>query len=191
MREMSGRAGSPNHQYLIRKSSSKLLNEIIGDQFLTIALVREQSLDVKADASISGERLGVHRFLNTEVRLYSDIACVVVFDKDSAYLQNQTPIFEHMLPMIERFKEEGKKDEYYKAVRTAYGAMIYIIECETSPTSNLLRDGPRLTAYRLLKQKNPNFVLILSTFENVKVDHPEIFDHLWRFPRPKKGVSIE
>ena len=183
---MTGRAGSPNHQYLIRESSSKLLNEIIGDQFLAISLVREQSLDVKAEANISGERFGAHRFLHTDLRLYSDIACAVVFDKDAAYLVDKEPIFDHMLPAIERFKEEGNMTEYYKAVRTAYGVMIYIIECEINPRSNLLRDGPKLTAYKLIKQQNNNLVLILSVFENTKVDHPDIFDHVWRFPRKGK-----
>ena len=53
----------------------------------------------------------------------------------------------------------------------------------------VLRDGPRLTAYKLLKQKNPNFILILAVFEGTKVDNPGIFDEIWEFPR--KGVSVD
>ncbi|GAJ06452.1 unnamed protein product, partial [marine sediment metagenome] len=40
-----------------------------------------------------------------------------------------------------------------------------------------------LTAYKLLKQKNNNLVLILAVFEGTKVDNPEIFDHVWYFPK--------
>jgi len=77
-------------------------------------------------------------------------------------------------------------DEYFEAVRSAYGVMSYIIECEINPRSNLLRDGPKLTAYKLLKQKNNNLVLILAVFKGTKVDNPEIFDHIWEFPRKTK-----
>jgi hypothetical protein len=44
------------------------------------------------------------------------------------------------------------------------------IECEINPSSNLLRDGPRLTAYKLIKQQNNNLKLILAVFEGTKVD---------------------
>ncbi len=186
---MSGRKGSSGHQNLIDMSSMKLLNETIGDKWLNITLIREVPLDVKTRTDIVGSSFGSHRVATAELRMYADIACSVVFDKDAKTYMGTDPIFPHMLPQIKKFKEEGNYDEYYKAIRTAYGVMIYIIECEINPRSNLLRDGPKLTAYKLIKQQNNNLVLILSVFEDTKVDHPDIFDHVWRFP--KKGGKVK
>ncbi len=185
---MSGRKGSSGHQNLIDMSSMKLLNEIIGDKWLNIVLIREQPLDVKTRTDIEGVMFGARRVATAEVRMYADIACAVVYDQKAKAYFGAEPIFEHMLPQIEKFKEEGNMAEYFKAVRTAYGTMIYIIECEINPRSNLLRDGPRLTAYKLIKQQNNNLRLILSVFEGTKVDNPGIFDDLWYFP--KKGGKV-
>jgi len=182
---MSGRKGSSGHQNLIRYSSMKLLNEIIGDEWLNVVLIREQSLDVKTRTDITGTMFGSSRVAQAEVRMYADIACAVVFDPKAKAYFGAKPIFEHMLPAIEKFREEGNMDEYFKAVRTAYGQMIYIIECEINPRSGLLRDGSKLTAYKLIKQQNNNLRLILSVFEGTKVDNPGIFDDVWYFP--KKG----
>ena len=66
---------------------------------------------------------------------------------------------------------------------------IFVIECEMNPRSNLLRDGVRLTAYKLIKEKNPRFRLILAVYEGTKVDNPGIFDAIWEFPRQKKEVE--
>ncbi len=182
---MSGRKGSSGHQNLIRYSSMKLLNEIIGDRWLNIVLIRELPLDIKTRTDIEGGMFGVRRVAQAEVRMYADIACAVVYDPKAKAHFGAEPLFEHMLPMIERFKEEGDMAEYFKAVRTAYGQMIYIIECEIHPRSNLLRDGPKLTAYKLIKQQNNNLRLILSVFEGTQVDNPKIFDDIWAFPRKK------
>lgn len=88
----------------------------------------------------------------------------------------------------DRHFAEGNMVEYRQAVRDFYGTMFYIIECEMNPSSNLLRDGPRLTAYKLIKQQNNNLKLILGVFEGTKVDNPGIFDAIWEFPR--KGDSV-
>lgn len=68
-------------------------------------------------------------------------------------------------------------------------ARIFVIECEMNPRSNLLRDGVRLTAYKLIKEKNPKFRLILAVYEGTKVDNPGVFDAIWYFPRQKKKVE--
>ena len=52
---MSGRSGSSGHQNLIRQASMKLLNEIIGDEWLSITAIRENPLDVKTQTEIQGE----------------------------------------------------------------------------------------------------------------------------------------
>ncbi len=121
--------------------------------------------------------------------MYADIACAVVFDKNAKRFMSTEPLFPHMLPQIEKFKEEGNMAEYYKAIRTAYGVMIYIVECEINPRSNLLRDGPKLTAYKLIKQQNNNLRLILAVFEETKIDNPGIFDDIWEFPRKRRKKS--
>lgn len=182
---MSGRAGSSGHQNLIKYSSMKLLNEIIGDEWLNIVLIREQPLDVKTRTDIEGVMFGARKVATAELRMYADIACAVVYDQKAKGYFGQEPIFPHMIPKAEEFKGKGMLDEYYKAIRTAYGVMVYIVECEINPRSNLLRDGPRLTAYHLIKQQNNNLRLILSVFKDTKVDNPGIFDDIWFFP--KKG----
>ena len=181
---MSGRKGKSGHQNLIEMASKKLLNEIIGDKYLSIVLQREQKLDVKANVSISGPRFGSSNIVRTEIKLFADIACGVVFAPNAQWI-GQDPIIPEFVEIAEKKKAEGKMDEYFEAVRSAYGVMSYIIECEINPRSNLLRDGPKLTAYKLLKQKNNNLVLILVVFEGTKVDNPEIFDYVWYFPKKR------
>ena len=180
---MSGRKGSSGHQNLIDMSSMKLLNEIIGDKWLNIVLIREQPLDVKTRTDIEGVMFGTRKVAEAEVRMYADIACAVVYDQKSKGYFGQEPIFPDLIPKADEFKKKGQMDKYFNAIRTAYGVMVYIIECEINPRSTLLRDGPRLTAYKLIKQQNNNLRLILSVFEGTKVDNPGIFDDIWEFPR--------
>ena len=181
---MSGRMGSSGHQNLIRMASKKLFNEIIGDKYLSVVLVREQQLKVSSDVHISGGSFGTSSIVDTKVELYADIACAAVFDPSSRWIGSE-PRNPELMEIANKHKAAGNLQGYYEAVRSAYGAMIYIIECETNPRSNLLRDGPKLTAYKLLKQKNNHLVLILAVFEDTVVDNPEIFDYVWRFPRKK------
>ena len=183
---MSGRKGSSGHQNLICYSSMKLLNELIGDKWLNIVLIRELPLDVRTRTEIEGVMFGMRRVAEASVRMYADIACAVVYDPKAKAYFGAEPLFEHMLPQIEKFREEGNMAEYFKAVRTAYGQMIYIVECEINPRSGLLRDGPKLTGYKLIKQQNNNLRLILSVFEGTRVDNPGIFDDVWEFPRKGK-----
>lgn len=179
---MSGRKGKSGHQNLIEMASKKLFNEIIGDKYLSVVLVREQQLKVSADVHISGGSFGSSRIVDTKIELYADIACAAVFDP-SAHWLNSKPTNPEMMKIANKHKANGNMLGYYEAVRSAYGAMIYIIECEINPRSHLLRDGSKLTAYKLLKQKNNHLVLILAVFEGTKVDNPEIFDHVWYFPK--------
>jgi len=184
---VSGREGSSGHQNLIEMASLKLLNEILGDNYLSVTLVREQSLDIKADAQIRGDRFGAMKILDTELRMYADIACAAVYDQGAKL--REFGGFEadpELLEAANKMKAEGNLEKYRELIRTACGVMIYIIECEINPRSSLLRDGPRLTAYKLLKEKNPNFQLFLAVFEGTKVDNPGIFDDIWFFPR-KEG----
>lgn len=180
-----GRRGKSGHQNLIKYASKKLLNEIIGDEYLSVVLVREQHLDVKTEASIVGPRFGSMSVIQTEQRMYADIACAAILDKNAAVYSSgeQTPIWPEQVKIAERFKAEGKMEKYREHIGLAYGKMTYIIECEINPRSNLLRDGPKLTAYQLIKQKVPNFILILAVFEGTVVDNPGVFDEIWEFPR--------
>lgn len=181
---MSGRKGKSGHQNLIEMASKKLFNEIIGDKYLSVVLVREQQMKVSSDVHISGGSFGTSSIVDTKVELYADIACAAVFDPSARWVSS-VPKNPELMKIAKKKKAEGDMLGYYEAVRSAYGAMIYIIECEINPHSNLLRDGPKLTAYKLLKQKNNHLVLILAVFEGTKVDNPEIFDHVWEFPRKK------
>lgn len=181
---MSGRVGSSGHQNLIRMASKKLLNKIIGDKYLSVTLVREQHLKISSNVGIHGESFGARSIVDTQVDLYADIACAAVFDAGASWIGDH-PINPEMIEIAQKKLAAGDRQGYYEAVRSAYGVMIYIIECEINPTSNLLRDGPKLTAYQLLKQKNNHVVLILAVFEDTKVDNPQVFDHIWRFPRKK------
>jgi len=167
----------------------KLLNEIIGDQWLNIVLIREQPLDVKTRTDIEGVMFGARSVAQAEVRMYADVACAVVYDQKAKGYFGQEPIMPHLIPKADEFKEKGQMDEYYKAIRTAYGVMVYIVECEINPRSNLLRDGPKLTGYKLIKQQNNNLRLILSVFKGTKVDNPGIFDDIWEFPRKRRKKS--
>jgi len=161
----------------------KLLNEIIGDEWLSITAIRENPLDVKTQTEIHGEIFGGHKIATAEVRMYADVACAVVYNQEARGYFGQKPVFPDMIPVAEEHKKAGKIEEYYKAIKTAYGVMVYIIECEINPRSNLLRDGPKLTAYKLIKQQNNNLRLILVVFEGTKVDNPGIFDDVWEFKR--------
>lgn len=179
---MSGRKGSSGHQNLIRMASRKLLNELVGDRFLSVTLIREQPLDVGSNVHIEGEGFGTHSIVDTKVRLYADVACAAVFDANAKWLRNE-PILPNMLEIAGKHRAEGNMKEYYNCLRSAYGVMIFLIECEINPRSHLLTDGAKLTAYKLLKQKHNNLVLILAIFEGTKVENPEVFDLIWEFPR--------
>jgi len=181
---MSGRKGSSGHQNLIRMASKKLLYEIIGDNYLSVTLVRENPLDIKTQTEIRGERFAARRVAMTELKMYADIACSVVFNTNSSFTKE--PVLPEFLKIADKHLRKGDRAKYYDAIRSAYGVMTYIIECEINPRSNLLRDGPRLTAYKLIKQQNNNLRLILAVFEDTKVENPEIFDEVWQFPRKDK-----
>ena len=115
------------------------------------------------------------------MRLYADIACAAVFDANASWTGE--PILPEFATIAEKHRAQGNMTKFYEAIRSAYGVTIFIIECEINPRSELLREGPRLTAYKLLKQKNNNVVLILAVFEGTKVDNPGVFDEVWEFPR--------
>ena len=177
---MSGRAGKSGHQNLIGMSSKKLLNEVIGDEWLSVTLVRENPMDVKTKTEVKGERFGSYNIAMADLRMYADVACAVVYDpKAKFYGASKEPIPAE----AEKHVFKGDWAKYHKAIRDFYGIVIYIIECEINPRSGLLRDGSRLTAYKLIKQQNNNLMLILAVFEGTKVDNPGIFDEVWEFPR--------
>ena len=180
---MSGRKGSSGHQNLIKYSSKKLLTELVGDDYLSVTLVREQKLDVQSSVEIKGPRFGAQRVARGEVTMYADIACAAVFNQNAKHYMGSDPLDKEMAKIAKKRREEGNMAAYHQAAKAAYGVMIYIIECEISPRSNLLRDGPKLTGYRLIKQQNNNMVLILAVFEDCKIDNPEVFDYIWRFPK--------
>lgn len=182
---MSGRKGSSGHQNLIRMASRKLLNEVVAEDYLSVTMVRENPLDVKTRSDIEGERFGRHKVAMAEVRMYADIACAVVFNPNSLRYVAKEPMAPEYLEMAAKHLNEGNMTKYYELIRAAYGVIIFIIECEINPKSNLLRDGPRLTAYKLIKQQNNNVILILAVFEGTKVDNPGIFDEIWEFPRAR------
>lgn len=182
---MSGRKGKSGHQNLIEMASKRLLNEIVGDKYLSVSIVREQKLDVRSQVSIRGERFGASRIVDAEIKLFADIACAAVFDQQARWTHKE-PILPEMVQVAKKRKAEGSMDGYYDALKSAYGVVVFIVECEMNPRSSLLRDGPRLTAYKLLKQKNNHLVLILAVFEGTKVDHPNIFDEVWYFPHKGK-----
>ena len=187
---MSGRKGKSGHQNLIEMASKKLLNEIVGDKYLSVTLVREQKLDVKSQVSVRGEAFGARRVVDSEIKMFADIACAAVFDINARWTHKE-PIFPEMVKVARKHKAEGNMDKYYDALKSAYGVMVCIVECEMNPRSSLLRDGPRLTAYKLLKQKNNHLVLILAVFEGTKVDNPKIFDEVWEFPRKHDRIEVE
>ena len=179
-----GRHGKSGHQNLIRMATHKLINEVIGEEYLEVTLIRENKMTVEAKASIYGN-IGSTRLLATKQDMYCDIACAVVYDIGLKKFSNGWTLDEETKLQAERIKEKGDMAAYRDFIRSRTGMMLYIVEAEINPKSNLLRDGPRLTSYKLLKQKNPNLVLILAVFEDCKVDHPELFDDVWRFPKKK------
>lgn len=187
MNEAGGRKGSSWHQNLVRMASLKLLNEVLGDDFLQVTFVRENALDVKTQSTVEGGGFGSTRIATAELRLYADVACAVIYDPNSEWglKKNTDP---ELVKVVDKHFAEGNMVEYRQTVRDFYGTMFYIVECEMNPSSNLLRDGPRLTAYKLIKQQNNNLKLILAVFEGTKVDNPNIFDAIWEFPRREDSV---
>lgn len=184
-----GRKGSSGHQNLIRMASLKLLSEILGDDFLSVTFIRENSLDVKTETRVQGESMlgSGYRVAMAELRMYADIAVAVVYDPNSKW-GVQKDVDPELVKIVDKHFANGKMEDYRNAVRDTYGMMFYIIECEINPSSNLLRDGPKLTAYKLIKQQNNNLKLILAVFQGTKVDNPGMFDAIWEFPR--KGDSV-
>lgn len=82
-------------------------------------------------------------------------------------------------------------DKAYKAGKESEGLVI-VIECEVNPNSNLLSDGLRKTAYKLLKETHKEwFRLILAKYEGVEVSEPEMFDEIWEFEKPSFEVRQE
>jgi hypothetical protein len=168
-------------------ASLKLLNEVLGDEFLQVTFVRENALDVKTQSTVEGGGFGSTRIATAELRLYADVACAVIYDpKSEGGLKKDTD--PELVKIVDKYFAEGNMVEYRHAVRDTYGTMFYIVECEMNPSSNLLRDGPRLTAYKLIKQQNNNLKVILAVFEGTKVDNPGIFDAIWEFPRKEDSV---
>lgn len=182
-KDKGGRQGSSGHRNLVRMASLKLLREILGRDFLSVTFVRENPLDVKTDTKVEGDRFGSMQVAAAELRLYADVACAVVYDPNAKYGLRKGDVDDELSKEVDRQFAEGNMAEYRRLVRTTYGMMFYIIECEINPNSNLLRDGPKLTAYKLIKQQNNNLKLILAVFRGTKVDNPEVFDAVWEFPR--------
>jgi hypothetical protein len=180
--EPHGRKGTSGHQNLVRMACLKLLNEVLGDDFLSVQCVRENPLDVKTRTDLEGSPFGTTKIAAAELRLYADVACAVVYDPQSTWGLNKETEPE-LVKIVNKHWADGDMAKYRQAVRDTYGMVFYIIECETNPNSNLLRDGPRLTAYKLIKQQNNNLKLILAVFEGTTIDNPSIFDAVWEFPR--------
>jgi len=81
--------------------------------------------------------------------------------------------------------EDIADDKSYKAGKESKGLTI-VIECEVNPNSNLLSDGLRKTAYKLLKETHREwFRLILAKYKGVEVSEPEMFDEIWEFEKAK------
>lgn len=188
--ETKGRQGSSGHQNLIRMASLKLLNEVLGKDFLTVHFVRENPLDIKTESRVEGfSGFSGERVAAAEVRMYADVACAVLYDPNAKWGINRAEADPELVKIVNKHFADGNMQEYRRAVKTTYGAAFYIIECETNPNSNLLRDGPRLTSYKLIKQQNNNLKLILAVFKGTKIDNPEIFDAIWEFPRKEEAKS--
>lgn len=187
----NGRKGSSGHQNLIRMASLKLLNEVLGDDFLTVHFVRENPLDIKTESRVEGfSGFSGERVAAAEVRMYADIACAVVYDPNAKWDMKRADADSELLKIVDKYFADGNMQEYRRAVRSTFGMVFYIIECEINPSSNLLRDGPRLTSYKLIKQQNNNLKLILAVFEGTKVDNREIFDAVWEFPRKSEEADV-
>lgn len=187
---MSGRKGSSGHNNLVRMACLKLLNEVLGDDFLSVQFVRENPLDVKTQTDVEGTPFGTTRIARAELRLYADVACAVIYDPSATWNSNKD-VDPELMKIVNKHWADGNMVEYRHAVRNTYGMMFYLIECEINPNSNLLKDGPRLTAYKLIKQQNNNLKLILAVFEDTKVENPSIFDAIWEFPRKDEGKQNE
>lgn len=153
-----GRKGSSAHQKLVKMATKKLI-DTINDDFDQLSIVRDNFFNVKATTDVHSDWTSTS-IAHAEQRLIADIACAAV-------------------------KHEIKRDEAtHGFTRNELARTIWVVECEINPRSNLLRDGVRLTAYKLIKQQNPNFKLILAVYEGTQVDNPGIFDDIWYFPKP-------
>lgn len=188
-----GRRGKSAHRRMIELACKRLINEELEEGWMGINLLRETKLDIKAQTEIRGEKFGNWNVATAEQTNYCDVACAVTYDPREGSMPSniKEPLFPEIAEMANRALAEGDTVKYREMIRRAYGRAIYIIECETNPKSNLLRNGPRLTAYQLLKQQNRNVFLILAVFEGTKVDNPQVFDAVWEFPRKKDEVVDE
>jgi len=185
-----GRKGKTAHRRLVELASKRLLDEELTEGWMQISMVRENPLDIKVDTKIIGEEFGTYSVAAAEQRNYCDVACAVKYDPRVGPIAPRVPIWPELRDRAMKLMAEGKIVEYKDMIRRAYGVCIYIIECEINPRSNLLRNGPRLTAYQLIKQQNTNLTLILAVYEGTKIDNPKVFDMVWEFPR-KKDEPIE
>lgn len=98
-----------------------------------------------------------------------------------------------IFPDIEFVVWENAADDksFIKAGKEMH-ALVVIIECEVNPNSNLLSDGVRKTAYKLLKETHKEwFKLILAKYKGVEVSEPEMFDEIWEFEKPKTGGDTD
>lgn len=184
-----GRKGKSAHRHLVELASKKLINEELTEGWTSITMVRENPLDIQVQTSVKGERFGGYNVAKAEQRNYCDVACAVTYDPKEGPTPTD-PVWPEFMEKAYKLLSEGKEAEYRDMIRRAYGVSIYIIECEINPRSNLLRNGPRLTAYQLIKQQNTNLTLILATYEGTKVDNPKVFDMVWEFPK-KDDEKIE
>jgi len=177
-----GRKGKSAHRRLVELASKKLIDEELAEGWSSITMIRENPLDIQVQTNIKGERFGGWNVAKAEQRNYCDVACAVTYDPKEGPVPTD-PVWPEFMEGANKLLAEGKETEYRDMIRRAYGVSIYIIECEINPRSNLLRDGPRLTAYRLIKQQNSNLTLILGVFEGTRIDNPQVFDMIWEFPR--------
>ncbi len=188
-----GRHGKSAHRRMIELASKRLLNQELEEGWTGITLLRETKLDIKAQTEIRGEKFGNWNVATAEQTNYCDIACAVTYDPNEGRVPDniKEPVFPEIAQLANKALADGDELKYRELIRRAYGRAIYIIECETNPKSNLLRNGARLTAYQLIKQQNRNVFLILAVFEGTKVDNPKVFDAIWEFPRKKDEVVDE
>lgn len=62
---------------------------------------------------------------------------------------------------------------------------IVVVECEVKKTGWISDEkNPRHNSYHIIKEKHKEMVLILATFKDIKIPKSDLFDHIWRFPRP-------
>lgn len=78
-----------------------------------------------------------------------------------------------------------------RALPDAKNSKVIIVECETSP-HGLLKDEMRLTAYKLLRLRNPdknNLMIYIALPSELKgkIEKPESFNDLWFFDLDTRG----